>query len=122
MSLPIVVIAIFSAGTAVGYFIAALLEYFRLARRDRTEKLIARSRIIAGIKKQHEQEVLEQIFQTVEAIHTDTEESLKHLIDSVEDLLLVIQDKQGDRRKQSRKTSEHRFYLLKNKDTSRNMA
>jgi uncharacterized membrane-anchored protein YhcB (DUF1043 family) len=122
VSLAIVVITIFIAGTAVGYFIAALLEHFRLAKRDRTEKLIVRSRILAGIKQQHEQDVLQQIFQTVEAIHTDTEKSLRHLVNSIEDLLLAIQEKQGSRRKKSTKTSEGGFYLLKKEDTTRNTA
>lgn len=115
-------ITIFVAGTTVGYFIATLLEHFRLAKRDRTEKVIVRSRIIAGIRQQHEQEVLQQIFQTVDAIHTDTEKSLSHLRNSIEDLLLATQEMQGNRRKRSTKASGDRFYLLKNKVTSRNTA
>lgn len=93
MSLGLVGITIFIAGAAAGYFIAALLEDLRLARKDRTEKVISRTRILTSMKRQHEQEVLQQIFQTVDAIHDDTENSLGRLVGNLEDLLRAIREK-----------------------------
>lgn len=87
MSIAILLVTVFVAGTALGYFIATLLEHFRLEKTRRTQQQMARSRIIASIKQEHEKEIIQQIFQTVEAIHEDTEKTLSRLAGRLKDLL-----------------------------------
>ena len=118
MSLAIVVFAVFIAGTATGYFIAMFLAHLGIAKKERTEKVIVRSRILADIKQQHEQEVLQQIFKTVDAIHTDTENSLSRLVNNIQNFLLALHEKAGNQGKRNSNQSGEGFYLLKNEDKS----
>ncbi|HZD39309.1 MAG TPA: hypothetical protein VE131_01220 [Terriglobales bacterium] len=114
MSFALVAIAVFLAGSAAGYLVAILLENSRISKRHRTEKVIVRGRVLAAIKEQHEREVLQQIFQIVDAIHTDTENALGRLVNRIQDLLLSYQERSGDGGKRNSKIAGRGFYLLKN--------
>ena len=56
------------AGIAVGIALVSLKPYIFAAKKKRTELVVARSRILAGIKEKHEEEILDEAFRTTEAI------------------------------------------------------
>ncbi len=87
MSIGMLLVTVSIAGTALGFFIATLLEEIRVKKARRTNEIKARSRILASLKEEHEKEIIEQIFRTVDAIHEDTERSLGRLLGRLKDLL-----------------------------------
>jgi gamma-glutamyl:cysteine ligase YbdK (ATP-grasp superfamily) len=97
MQLSLLLGPVFVAGIAAGVLVVFLLDYYRLGKRHHTDLVKARSRIIASIKQEHEEEILRQIFQTVELIHGDTRKSVSRLVDRLEDLLTELQGKQSAR-------------------------
>ncbi len=97
MQLTLLLGPVFIAGIALGVLVVFLLEYLRPGNRHYTDQLKARSRIIARVKQEHEEDVMRQIFQTVERINSDTGESVNRLADRLEDLLIEIRGKQSAR-------------------------
>jgi uncharacterized membrane-anchored protein YhcB (DUF1043 family) len=69
----------FLAGTGVGIALVRLKPYIFAARKRRTELVAARSRILAGIKEKHEEEILDEAFRTTEAIKGELAKSLQTL-------------------------------------------
>src|SRR5512144_261847 len=51
---------VFVAGIGVGIALMRLKPYIFVARKRRTELVAARSRILAGIKEKHEEEILDE--------------------------------------------------------------
>lgn len=68
---------------AVGFTAGVLLNTFRPgltnAKSKRTEQVAARSRILAGIKEKHDEEILDAAFRTTEAIKGELDKSLQTL-------------------------------------------
>jgi len=67
------------AGLAGGIALAILKPYIFTAKKRRTELVVARSRILAGIKEKHEEEILDEAFRTTEAIKGELDKSLQTL-------------------------------------------
>jgi len=69
----------FAAGIGVGIALVSLKPYIFAAKKRRTELVAARSRILAGIKEKHQEEILDEAFRTTEAIKGELDKSLQTL-------------------------------------------
>jgi hypothetical protein len=69
---------IFSAGITGGILISKLEPHFR-AKKQRTEIVAARTRILADIKEKHDEEILHEAFRTTEAIRSELDKSAQLL-------------------------------------------
>jgi len=69
----------FAAGVVAGIALISLKPYIFAAKKRRTELVTARSRILAGIKEKHEEEILDEAFRTTEAIKGELDKSLQTL-------------------------------------------
>jgi hypothetical protein len=67
------------AGLATGIALVSLKPYVFAAKKRRTELVVARSRILTGIKEKHEEEILDEAFRTTEAIKGELDKSLQTL-------------------------------------------
>jgi hypothetical protein len=85
-------ISIFSAGVGVGALITTSLPRLWHPKKRRTQLVEARSRILAGAKEKHDQEILREIFQAKEALSGELNKSLRVLRDSTERLLVEVRD------------------------------
>jgi hypothetical protein len=70
---------IFSAGIAGGLLISKLEPYLRAAKKQRTEMVTTRARILADIKEKHNEEILHEAFRTTEAIRSELDKSAQLL-------------------------------------------
>ena len=70
---------LFGAGLAGGILLAEIKLYLTAAKRQRTELVVARTHILAGIKEKHEEEILDEAFRTTEAIKGELDKSLQTL-------------------------------------------
>lgn len=70
---------LFAAGVAGGLLVAEIKLYLTTAKRQRTQLVAARTRILAGIKEKHEEEILDEAFRTTEAIKGELDKSLQTL-------------------------------------------
>jgi hypothetical protein len=70
---------LFFAGITGGILIASIKPYLLAAKKKRTELVMARARIMAGIKEKHEEEILDEAFRTTEAIRGELNKSLQTL-------------------------------------------
>jgi hypothetical protein len=85
-------ISVFSAGVATGVVITSALPRLWRPNKSRTDLAQARSRILAGVKEKHDQEILREIFQAKEALSGELNKSLRVLRDSTERLLVEVRD------------------------------
>ncbi|HET7003994.1 MAG TPA: hypothetical protein VFK65_00780 [Candidatus Binatia bacterium] len=69
----------FAAGIGVGIALASLKPYIFIGKKRRTELVVARRRILAGIKEKHEKEILDEAFRTTDAIKGELDKSLQTL-------------------------------------------
>jgi len=69
----------FAAGIVAGIALISLKPYIFAAKKRRTELVAARSRVLAGIKEKHEEEILDEAFRTTEAIKGELDKSLQTL-------------------------------------------
>jgi hypothetical protein len=67
---------LFSAGVAGGVLIMILIPTLSVAKKRRTELVAARARMLAGIKHQHDEEILDEAFRTTEAIRGELDKYL----------------------------------------------
>lgn len=88
-------VSIFIMGMAAGTIVTALLGHFAMEKSRRTELVLARSRILAGVKEQHEREILDEIFNAAKAIDVEINSSLRRLLDRVEKLLVQLREDRG---------------------------
>ena len=70
---------VFALGVEVGVLLITLKPYLSAAKTKRTELVAARSRILAGIKEKHEEEILDEAFRTTAAIKGELDKSLQTL-------------------------------------------
>lgn len=70
---------LFCAGITGGILIAGIKPYLHAAKKNRTELVTARVRILAGIKEKHDEEILDEAFRTTEAIRGELDKSLQTL-------------------------------------------
>lgn len=88
-------VSIFIMGMAAGTIVTAVLGRLTIDKSRRTELVLARSRILAGIKEQHEREILDEIFHAAKAIDSEINSSLRRLLDRVEKLLVQLREDHG---------------------------
>ncbi|HZD39676.1 MAG TPA: hypothetical protein VE131_03080 [Terriglobales bacterium] len=88
---------LFSAGIAGGVLIMTIIPALRSTKRRRTELVAARSRILDDLRKQHEQEIIEQAFRTTEAIRGELLQSLQTLRKTVTTVLAPISNGKNGR-------------------------
>ena len=70
---------LFSSGIAGGVLIMILVPSLSAAKKRRTALGLARARMLAGIKQQHDEEILDEAFRTTEAIRGELDKSLSTL-------------------------------------------
>ena len=70
---------LFSAGIAAGILITSIKPLISSGKRQRTELVMARARVLAGIKEKHEEEILDEAFRTTQAIRSELDQSLATL-------------------------------------------
>jgi hypothetical protein len=70
---------IFSAGVAAGILITSIKPLIVAGKKQRTELVLARTRMLAGIKEKHEEEILDEAFRTTQAIRSELDQSLATL-------------------------------------------
>ena len=70
---------IFSAGITGGILISKLEPSSRSAKKQRTEMVATRARILADIKEKHDEEILHEAFRTTEAIRRELTKSAQLL-------------------------------------------
>ncbi len=70
---------LFSAGIAGGILIMILIPTLSVAKKRRTELVAARTKVLAGIKHKHDEEILDEAFRTTEAIRGELDKSLQTL-------------------------------------------
>jgi len=72
-------VLLFSAGITGGILIMTIVSSFRLDKRRQSELVAARARVLADIKQQHDQEILDAVFRTTEDIQGELNTSLQRL-------------------------------------------
>jgi hypothetical protein len=70
---------LFSAGVAAGVLAMMVAPLLSAAKKRRTEMVAARAKMLAGIKQQHDEEILDEAFRTTEAIRGELDKSLTSL-------------------------------------------
>jgi hypothetical protein len=70
---------LFGAGISGGVLIMMLKPYLDASKKKRTELVAARTRILAGFKEKHDEEILDEAFRTTEAIKGELDKSLTTL-------------------------------------------
>jgi hypothetical protein len=85
-------VAVFSAGAVVGALLTLVLPIAGNSQKKFTDLVGARARILAGIKENHEQEILREIFRTTESLQGDLNRALRLLRDLMETLLNQVRD------------------------------
>jgi hypothetical protein len=89
---------LFSAGVTGGLLISSLWPYFRAVKKQRTEMVAARARILADIKEKHEEEILHEAFRTTEAIRSELNKSAQMLRKTLLTVLEPAADQRSDER------------------------
>lgn len=82
-------ILIFVSGLATGIFFAVLWLRVSAARRRRHDLTTVRRRVLAGVKKSHDEEILNEAFRATEALRTELFKSVYRLRDSMNVILGV---------------------------------
>jgi adenine-specific DNA methylase len=83
-------VLLFSAGIAGGILITMIVSSFRLDKRRESELAAARARVLADIKQQHDQEILDAAFRTTEDIQGELNTSLQRLRETVSTALQPV--------------------------------
>ena len=79
---------LFFAGVTGGILILTIQPYIRAAKKKRTEMVDARTRVLAGVKERHDEEILHEAFRTTEAIRGELDKSLQTLRTT----LMIVRD------------------------------
>jgi len=72
-------VLLFSAGIAGGILTMMIVSSFRVDKRRQSELVATRARVLADIKQQHDQEILDAAFRTTEDIQGELNTSLQRL-------------------------------------------
>lgn len=72
-------LAVFTVGFTAGVLLNALRPGLMSGKTKRTEQVAARSRILAGIKEKHDEEILDEAFRATAAIKGELDKSLQTL-------------------------------------------
>ena len=92
-------LVIFVAGTAVGMLIALIIPGRSATKKQTSELVAARRRMLADIKEKHHEEILDQAFRTTEAIRGELDKSVTTLRKTLDAVLPSGSDHQSGQRK-----------------------
>jgi hypothetical protein len=70
---------LFGAGVSAGVLIMMILPALSIAKKRRSELVAARSKILAGMKQKHDEEILDEALRTTAAIRGELDKSLTTL-------------------------------------------
>ena len=86
-------VAVFCAGIWVGVILSSISSRRLDPGKHRTELTNARERILAGLKQNHEKEIMREIFRATDALNGELDHSLRLLTKSMEKLLVEVREK-----------------------------
>src|SRR4030065_1932867 len=86
-------VAVFCAGILVGAVLSSISSRRLDPGKHRTELTNARERILAGLKQNHEKEIMREIFRATDALNGELDHSLRLLTKSMEKLLVEVREK-----------------------------
>lgn len=78
---------IFCAGIAAGVLITTAQPMLSVAKRKRTAMAAARARMLAEMKEQHEEEILDEAFRAAEEIRGELDKSMETLRKTLDTVL-----------------------------------
>lgn len=78
---------LFGSGVAGGILIMILIPSLSAVQKRHAHLARARTRMLAGIKQQHDEEILEEAFRTTEAIRGELDKSLQTLRKTLDTVL-----------------------------------
>jgi nitrogen fixation-related uncharacterized protein len=81
---------VFIAGIVVGAVITSVWARLWSGKKRRSDLLAARERILAGLKEEHEKEILREIFKATDALSGELNSSLQIVRDLTERLLVQM--------------------------------
>jgi len=85
-------VAIFCAGILVGAVLSSISSRRLDPGKHRTELTNARERILAGLKQNHEKEIMREIFRATDALNGELDHSLRLMTKSMEKLLVEVRE------------------------------
>ncbi len=85
-------LAVFCAGIGVGGILSSILSRRHVPRKPKTELISARQRILAGLKQNHEKEIMREIFRATDALNGELDRSLRLMTKSMEKLLVEVRE------------------------------
>jgi uncharacterized membrane-anchored protein YhcB (DUF1043 family) len=99
-------LVIFVAGIAVGMLIALVIPARTPTKKQTTELVAARTRMLADIKEKHNEQILDQAFRTTEAIRGELDKSLITLRKTLDAVLSSAPDQPSGQATQAGQLSE----------------
>lgn len=85
-------VAVFCAGILVGVILSSISSRRLDPGKHRTELTNARERILAGLKQNHEKEIMREIFRATDALNGELDHSLRLMTKSMEKLLVEVRE------------------------------
>ncbi len=85
-------LAVFCAGIWVGVILSSISSRRHVPRKHKTELITARERILAGLKQNHEKEIMQEIFRATDALNGEIDHSLRLMTKSMEKLLVEVRE------------------------------
>ena len=85
-------VAVFCAGILVGAVLSSISSRRLDPGKHRTELTNARERILAGLKQNHEKEIMREIFRATDALNGELDHSLRLMTRSMEKLLVEVRE------------------------------
>lgn len=85
-------LAVFCAGILVGVILSSISSRRHVPRKHKTELITARERILAGLKQNHEKEIMREIFRATDALNGEIDHSLRLMTKSMEKLLVEVRE------------------------------
>lgn len=80
-------LALFCAGLLVGVILSSISSRRYGPSKHKAELISARERILAGLKQNHEKEIMREIFRATDALNGEIDHSLRLMTKSMETLL-----------------------------------
>ena len=85
-------LAVFCAGILVGVILSSISSRRHLPMKHKAELISARERILAGLKQNHEKEIMREIFRATDALNGELDHSLRLMTRSMEKLLVEVRE------------------------------
>jgi len=85
-------LALFCAGLLVGVILSSISSRRPGPGKRKAELISARERILAGLKQNHEKEIMREIFRATDALNGEIDHSLRLMTKSMEKLLVEVRE------------------------------